>query len=258
MRLSDDGFALIRDFEGYHRKLPDGSCVAYRCPAGVWTLGFGCTKGIREGMVWTRDQAEAALRAEIETHEDAVNRMVTAPINQNQFDALVSFAYNCGDGALQKSTLLRLLNAGDYAGAARSFSLWNKGGGRVLKGLVTRRAREAALFLKPTEDAPEPTMPQTVDPPSPQPKASRKWRMMEWIKRILGFGGGTAATGKVAHDNGYDPMGAISQTAGLMQAYGIELLIAAAFAGLILALVFQHLMKEDVAAGTYTPSGEVV
>ncbi len=256
MNLSEDGFRLIRGFEGYHRKLPDGGCIAYRCPAGVWTLGYGCTKGIREGMIWSHEQAEAALRDEIAGHEAGVSRMVTVPVNQNQYDALVSFAYNCGDGALQKSTLLRLLNRGDYEGAARSFAAWNKGGGRVLPGLVTRRAREASLFLKPAGPAPEPTMPQTVDPPPTQPTGSRKWSIIEWFKRVLGIGTAGGAGVKAGYDNGVDPLGAISTAASLLKTYGVEIAICAAVLGIVALQIVQHFMKEDVAEGRYQSSGD--
>jgi len=167
MNISTAGLDLIKDFEGYHRKLPNGDCVAYRCPANVLTIGWGCTEGVREGMVWTVAQAEEALRREVAKFEAAVTRLVTVEINQNQFDALVSFAYNCGEGALASSTLLRRLNAGNFDGAADAFAMWTKGGGRVLPGLVTRRAREAALFRTPAETSIEPLMAQAVEPNEP-------------------------------------------------------------------------------------------
>ncbi len=163
MNISDDGVKLIKSFEGYLTRQPDGSCVAYLCPARVPTIGWGCTEGVRLGMRWTEAEAIEGLKRELAKHEAAVNRLVTVEINQNQFDALTSFSYNCGVGALQKSTLLKRLNKGDYDGAAQAFASWNKGGGRVLKGLVARRAREAALFLKPVEQPSEPYMPQKVD-----------------------------------------------------------------------------------------------
>jgi lysozyme len=162
MKISVAGLELIRSFEGYHRKLPNGDCTTYRCPAGVLTIGFGNTEGIKEGMVWTRAEAEAALLRELAQFEAAVDRLVTVELNQNQFDALVSFSYNCGIGALQKSTLLKKLNTGDYKGAASQFKQWNKGGGRVLPGLVDRRAREATLFMTPVAEAEDPGMAQSV------------------------------------------------------------------------------------------------
>lgn len=170
MNISDEGLRLIKSFEGYHTKQPDGSCVAYLCPAKVPTIGHGLTEGVRIGMRMTAEEAEDALRKEIAKHEAAVNRLVTVEINQNEFDAICSLCYNIGIGALSKSSVLKRLNKGDRAGAAASFALWNKGGGRVLNGLVARRAREAALFMKPPIAPDAPFMPQKVDkavePPS--------------------------------------------------------------------------------------------
>lgn len=162
MKISDEGLRLIKSFEGYHTRLKDGSCAAYLCPAGVPTIGFGCTEGVKLGMVWSAEQAETALRREVAKFEAAVSRSVTVEINQNEADALISLAYNIGAAAFQRSSVLRRLNKGDRAGAAKAFHLWNKGGGRILPGLVSRRMREASLFLKPVAAPAEPFMPQTV------------------------------------------------------------------------------------------------
>lgn len=175
MHISQAGLDLIKSFEGYHDKLPDGSCRAYRCPANVLTIGWGCTEDVTEGLVWTKDQAEAGLRKELIKHENNVKRLVTVDLNQHEFDALVSFTYNVGSGALEKSTLLRCLNKGDRAGAAKGFHLWNKAGGKVLPGLVTRRAREATLFLSPAAAPQVPEMPQKVEAsPGPVSEAGRR------------------------------------------------------------------------------------
>jgi lysozyme len=165
MQISKKGLDLIRSFEGYLRKLPDGSCIAYRCPAGVWTLGWGCTEGVKEGMRWTKAEAEEALRREIAKHEAAVARLVTVDINQNQRDALISFSYNVGSSALSKSTLLKKLNRGDYAGAQAEFMKWNKAGGKQLRGLSIRRAKEAALFAERMDEPENAMMAQSVDEP---------------------------------------------------------------------------------------------
>lgn len=169
MIISEDGLNLIKEFEGYLRPTKDGGCIAYKCPAGVWTLGWGCTKGIKPGMTWTRQEATEALRRELAECESAVTRLVTVPINQHQFDALVSFAYNCGIGALGKSTILRKLNKGDIEGSAAAFMQWDKAtvnGRRVaLRGLTRRRAAERAMFLTVPDDAEPEPMPQAVDPP---------------------------------------------------------------------------------------------
>ena len=139
MQISKAGLDLIKQFEGLHLK-------AYRCPAGVPTIGYGHTAGVAMGQTITQQQADDYLRRDVRQFERAVSRLVSVPLTQGQFDALVSFAFNLGEGALAQSTLLRLLNAGDYAGAAAQFDRWNKAGGRVLPGLVRRRAAERALF----------------------------------------------------------------------------------------------------------------
>lgn len=152
--LGTDGLDLIKESEGYHREQTDGSCVAYLCPAGVPTIGWGCTRGVRLGMRWTREEAEEALKRELRATEDAVTRAVTVSLSQQQFDALVSFTYNVGEGNLRRSTLLKKLNRGDYDGAAEQFAVWNKarvnGKLTVLPGLVTRRRREGFLFASGT------------------------------------------------------------------------------------------------------------
>lgn len=132
---------LVKSFEGFFGH-------AYRCPAGVWTIGYGTTRGVKPGDYCTQDEAEQWLADELNEKAEGVSRLVTVDLNQNQFDALCSFAYNVGTGALQKSTLLRKLNAGDYQEAADQFPLWTKGGGKTLPGLVRRRAAERDLFLE--------------------------------------------------------------------------------------------------------------
>ena len=150
MKLSKVGIDLIKSFEGCYLK-------AYKCPAGVWTIGWGTTEPIdgvkpHEGMVITQKQADELLIKNLNGYENAVNEYVTYSINQNQFDALVSFAYNCGNGALKTSTLLKKLNAGDVHGAANEFLRWNKANGKVLSGLTRRREAERKLFLKEEEE----------------------------------------------------------------------------------------------------------
>ncbi|MGR2664258.1 lysozyme [Chromobacterium haemolyticum] len=141
MKTSNAGIMLIKSFEGL-------KLVAYKCPAGIWTIGYGHTgPDVTPGQVITQAQADALLARDLERFEAGVSRLVSVQLNQNQFDALVSFAYNLGLGALQGSTLLRLLNAGDYAGAAAQFPRWNKASGKELPGLTRRRAAEQALFL---------------------------------------------------------------------------------------------------------------
>ena len=148
MKISEKGLSMIERFEGCLLK-------ASNKLDGVWTIGYGQTgryygKRVRRGMTTTKALAHAWLRDHsIKTYEDAVTQAVKVPLNQNQFDALVSFAYNVGVGALKQSTTLRKLNAGDYAGAADALTMWTKCNGKVLAGLVRRRKEERALFLTP-------------------------------------------------------------------------------------------------------------
>lgn len=120
---------------------------AYLCPAGVPTLGYGSTgPDVKLGMTWTQEQAESRLERDLRGFGARVDALVRVELSAGQMAACASLAYNIGIEAFRKSTLLRLLNAGDYKGAADQFSRWNKGGGRVLPGLVKRRAAERALF----------------------------------------------------------------------------------------------------------------
>jgi len=144
--ISQNGINLISSFEGCELK-------AYLCPAKVWTIGFGTTVypngvKVKKGDSYTLEQAKQFKAHDLKRFEKTVNDLVKVPLTQNQFDALVSLTYNIGTGAFEKSTLLKKLNAGDYQGAADQFTAWNKGGGKVLQGLVNRRAKERDLFLK--------------------------------------------------------------------------------------------------------------
>lgn len=137
-------YEIIKEFEGLELK-------AYKCPAGVWTIGYGHTKKVSAGDVITEGEADILLALDVQDAESAVNAYVDVDINQNQFDALVSFVYNLGAGNFKSSTLLRKLNQGDYLGAANEFQRWNKAGGKVLRGLVRRRKAEANLFIGVTK-----------------------------------------------------------------------------------------------------------
>ena len=175
MKLSLSGRDRIKGYEGYARALPDGSCTAYQDTfhgkLDVPTIGWGCTEGVTMGMVWTKDQAEAALMVELETIEAGVTRLITVEINQNEFDALCALTYNIGVHRLETSTVLRMLNAGDRMAAADAFKLYNKAGGGVVPGLISRRSSEAGLFLRAIDGAP---MPQTIDQPAKQITAGQK------------------------------------------------------------------------------------
>jgi lysozyme len=121
--------------------------VAYRDSGGVWTIGAGHTgPEVIEGMRIDDSQVDAYLREDLAEAEEAINRLVKCELNQHQFDALVSFVFNIGVGAFAKSTILKLLNQCDMAGAAKQFARWNKVKGRIVGGLIKRRALERRIF----------------------------------------------------------------------------------------------------------------
>ena len=149
MRISESGIALLKRFEGLELE-------AYQDIAGVWTIGYGHTgPDVQPGMRITEREAEALLRRDLKSRENAVDRLVNVPLNQNEFDALVSFVYNVGAEAFRRSTALRRLNRGARLAAAEALTWWNKatvnGVLREVLGLTRRRAAEKALFVTPTE-----------------------------------------------------------------------------------------------------------
>ena len=155
MKTSDRGVALIKAHEGLR-------LTAYTDPVGVWTIGYGHTTAagppkVERGMKITDAGADAILRQDLAKFEGYVSSAVKVPLNQNEFDALVSFTFNLGPGNLRSSTLLKKLNAGDRAGAADEFLKWTKAGGKTLPGLVKRREAERSLFRAPDATIPRPT-----------------------------------------------------------------------------------------------------
>jgi lysozyme len=142
MTPSEQCIDLIKRFEGY-------SATAYPDPGtggAPWTIGYGHTRGVKQGDTTDMDQATRWIYDDVQDAADAVQRGVAVPLSQNQYDALVSFVYNVGAGNFFKSTLIKLLNAGDWDGAAREFVRWNRAGGHEMAGLTRRREAEAALF----------------------------------------------------------------------------------------------------------------
>lgn len=125
---------------------PDTKIYSYRDAIGVWTIGYGHTTTAKSGQVITAQQAEELLKNDLKTAERAVKSYVTTTITQGMYDALVSFTFNVGSGNLQKSTLLKKVNANDFTGAAAEFSKWNKAGGKELAGLTARRIDEKTVF----------------------------------------------------------------------------------------------------------------
>lgn len=139
MEISQEGISLIKKFEGCRYE-------SYKCAAGVWTIGWGSTKGVSEGMVITHDRAEALLIEDLAVYEEEVNKAVTVDIDQCMFDALVSWTFNLGGANLNASTLLKVLNAKDFENVPEQIKRWNKAGGKVNEGLIRRREAEALLF----------------------------------------------------------------------------------------------------------------
>lgn len=140
MQTSEAGMELIKQFEGVRLR-------AYDDGVGVWTIGVGHTKGVESGDTATMEQVDEWLREDLHDAESAVTSAVDVSVEQHQFDALVSLAFNIGGGAFSSSTLVKKLNAGDYYGAADQFLRWNMAGGRPMAGLTKRRVAERKLFI---------------------------------------------------------------------------------------------------------------
>lgn len=144
MKTSPAGIELIKQFEGFRAQ-------AYVCPAGVPTIGYGTTRmggrTVGMGTVITESEAVRYLQDDLAKFESAVNRLVTVDLVQHQFDALVSFVYNLGEGNFASSTLLKKVNAQQWQEAADQFPRWNRAGGQVLTGLTRRREAERQMFL---------------------------------------------------------------------------------------------------------------
>ncbi|MFN7755315.1 MAG: lysozyme [Holosporales bacterium] len=142
-RVTPAGLALIKQFESF-------SPTVYICPAGYPTIGYGHVVKLQERERFasgiTAEQAEALLRQDVQTAERAVLRLITVPLTDGQFDALVSFTFNLGAGALQRSTLRRKVNRGDNAAVPAEFRKWVWAGGRKLEGLVRRRGGEIVRY----------------------------------------------------------------------------------------------------------------
>lgn len=214
MKTSERGVKLITEFEGFRSD-------AYQDVVGVWTIGYGFTKGVKAGDTITRAEAAARLRLELKEYEHGVLSACTIPPNQNQLDAFVCFAFNVGVAAFRKSTVLKKHNAGDTIAASRAFAMWNKAGGKVFPGLVRRRAAEAALYLEPCAEALESVqdMPQRVDEERPMGASN--------INRAGVVAGGTAAVATVTET--------INTVNGLK--YGVESLGNWLVPGLLIVVV---------------------
>ena len=221
--VSARGRAIIKQFEGFRAD-------AYQDVVGVWTIGYGFTRGVKPGQHMTLQQAEARLITELLGYEQAVLGACILEPNQNQLDAMCSLAWNIGIAGFLKSTVLKCHNRGDTQSASRAFGLWNKAGGREWAGLTRRRAAEAALYLEPVPGVvqrivegaipsaeaskvppPVQAMPQQVDPESSMSGSA--------INRAATVAGTTAAT-----------VGAVSQiktSVGELQSWLVPMLCLA-------------------------------
>jgi lysozyme len=148
--ISNSGINLVKKFEGLHKVTQEGDVRAYRCPAGKWTIGWGHIKGVKSGMRASVAECEQFLKEDLDEAGKAVQRLVNVPLSQYQYDALVSFVFNLGQGNFKNSTLLKKLNQGLYDEVPEQLMRWNKarvdGVLQPLKGLTRRRTAEAALF----------------------------------------------------------------------------------------------------------------
>lgn len=156
MKMTDKGLRLIMEFEGFRAS-------AYRDAVGVWTVGYGHTAmagkpNVTAGLTITQAEADVILRRDVRMFADAVAKLVKVPLTDNQFTALVSFAFNVGPGNFAKSSVLAAVNRKDFDAVPRRLALWVKAGGRTLPGLIRRRAAEAQMFLEP-ENAAGPAKP---------------------------------------------------------------------------------------------------
>jgi len=139
MQISEEGKQLIKKFEGCRLE-------AYKCSAGVWTIGYGRTTNVEEGDTCTQEEAEKWLNEELVVYGAYVNDAVLITLEQNEFDALVAWTYNLGSTNLNNSTMLRVLNENQKEDVPHQMRRWNKANGKVLEGLVRRREAEALLF----------------------------------------------------------------------------------------------------------------
>ena len=191
MHTSARGIALIVEFEGFRAR-------AYRDPVGIWTIGYGFTEGVEDGDTTTRAEADARLQRELVKYERAVLRATGGNVTQNQFDALVCFAWNVGITGMEGSSVIKAHNRGDYQAAARAFGLWNKAGGKVWPGLTRRRAAESARYLEPMPQDRAPVLPDGPAEPMPQAVEPESHMATSTINRAGVVAGGTAAVATVA------------------------------------------------------------
>ena len=139
VKISEEGKALIKKFEGCELE-------SYHCSASVLTIGYGHTKGVSDGDTCTQEEADKMLAEDLEEFEGYVDKYVEVDLSQNQRDAIIAWTFNLGPRNLKSSTMLKELNAGNYAKVPSEMRRWNKAGGQTLEGLIRRREAESLLF----------------------------------------------------------------------------------------------------------------
>ena len=233
MKMSQSGKDMLVDFEGVRLK-------AYKCPAGVWTIGIGATNPpVNATDEITREEAFKRLDRDLVQYEDGVKRLIQVGLTQGQFDALVDFAYNAGVGALAKSTLLKKVNAGKFDEVPAEFMKWTKGGGKELPGLVRRRRAEVKLWRGLEEDIPVSNTQARFQPD--QPKASKSIVQSKEANAAVAAGGlGTIAVVQEVMPlvkEGGDLLGSLSPTI-------LILVVIIAAAGAVWYFRRQRLLEE--------------
>lgn len=206
MQISQRGIDLIKRFEGLELE-------AYDDGGGVWTIGYGHIKGVTPGMVITAAEAEQLLREDLVEYVATVNRIVNAPMNQPQFDALVSLAFNIGSAAISRSTAIKRLNKRDYLGAAEAITWWNKVNGEVWPGLVRRRTAEAEMFLEDLPDGVEEAHESRATPEENKPRRDNPVASRTTEGAVIAGAGGAAGAGAAMIDDGPEDTGTSTGTA---------------------------------------------
>jgi len=246
MKMSDEGRRdLLQKFEGCRLS-------AYRCPAGILTIGYGHTSAagdpaVFETMTITQDKAEQILARDLAKFERGVESMVTVPLDQHQFDVLVDFAYNAGLGALQKSTLLKKVNARDFDAVPAELMKWTRGGGKELPGLVRRRQAECAVWAL-AHNHPEEEQDHRVEPdpvPAPPEKTMLDSKQGNAAIATTAIGGISAA--KEITNQAQDATDLVSTVTGLF--HNTNFLLMVALVGLGLAIWYwrsQHMKEHGI------------
>ena len=230
--IDPKGIALVKEYEGLRLS-------AYKCPAGVWTIGWGHTGSVAPGQRISEAEAEVMLRSDLDIFEEGVKAAMRLPANRLQLAALTSLAFNIGLANFKKSTVLKAHNDGHTAAAGRAFALWNKA--RVngvlteLPGLVSRRAREAALYLEAADEACRTPMPQEV---APEPRVATSPTIV--ASTVAAGAGGLATITDTVHQ-----VSDLSYALGPLLRYGPIGLGVLAFGAIVYIVYVRFIRRSD-------------